>query len=39
MNEICELQLTSQEYNPIVLDENLLKTLTAEEVFIFLLKI
>lgn len=33
MNEICELQLTSEEYNPIILDENLLKTLMPEEVF------
>ena len=32
MNEVCELQLTTQEYIPIVLEENVLKTLTAEEV-------
>lgn len=32
MNEVCEFQLTSQEYNPIILDEHILRTLTPEEV-------
>lgn len=37
MNEVCELQMTSQEYIPITLSEDLIQTLSPEEVNIILI--
>ena len=32
LNDLCELQFTSQEYIPLTLDRDVLQTLTLEEV-------
>ena len=32
MNEVCEMQLTASSYIPIILNEDIIKSLTLEEV-------
>ena len=35
MNEVCEMQMTTQEYIPITVSENIIKSMEPDEVFIF----